>query len=126
MGLATAGMFSRYALVGIAATAVHYCMLMGMVELWGANPAPAAAVGAGSGALAAYIGNRRVTFASQAAHRRVLPRFLVVAAVGALLSGTIVWTGTTLLSLPYLIPQLLATALVLGGGFALNRQWTFA
>lgn len=126
MSSGTPGLFGRYALIGLWATAVHYSVLVALVELWLTNPGPAAAAGAGSGALAAYIGNRHLTFASRTAHLRALPRFLFVAAIGALLSGSIVWSGTTLLRLPYLVPQLLATALVLGGGFVLNRQWTFA
>jgi len=119
-------MFGRYVLIGGLATAVHYCLLVVMVEVWGVNPGVAAAAGAVGGALAAYVGNRRLTFASPAAHRRALPRFLIVAGGGALLSGGLVWSGTTLLGMHYLAPQLLATALVLVAGFAMNRHWTFA
>jgi len=119
-------MFGRYVLMGGLATAVHYCVLVLMVEVWGVKPGVAAAAGALGGALAAYVGNRRLTFASTAAHRQALPRFLIVAASGALLSGSLVWSGTTLLGMHYLIPQLLATALVLVAGFAMNRRWTFA
>lgn len=126
MVVGTAAMFSRYVLIGGLATAVHYCLLVAMVEAWGVKPGVAASVGALGGALAAYVGNRRLTFASAAAHRQALPRFLIVAAGGALLSGGLVWCGTTLLAMHYLLPQLLATALVLVAGFAMNRHWTFA
>lgn len=119
-------MFGRYVLIGGLSTALHYCLLVVMVEVWSVSPGLAAAAGALGGALAAYIGNRRLTFASAAAHRQALPRFLIVAAGGALLSGSLVWIGTTLLGMQYLVPQLMATALVLMGGFATNRHWTFA
>ena len=119
-------MFGRYVLIGAMATAVHYCVLVVLVEVWSVNAGVAAAAGALCGALAGYIGNRRLTFASAAAHRRALPRFLIVAACGALLSGGLVWSGTTLLGILYLIPHLLATALVLVAGFVMNRHWTFA
>jgi putative flippase GtrA len=55
-----------------------------------------------------------------------LPRYLLVAAGGALANGTIVWLGTELLHWHYLAAQVLATALILVAGFALNRTWTFA
>jgi putative flippase GtrA len=125
MAMAAASRFGTYALIGGIATGVHYGLLVVMVANLGITPGLAAATGATAGALAAYVGNRQSTFTSKTAHRRALPRFLIVAAIGVVASGSLVWAGTRLLGLPYLIPQLLATALVLCGGFTLNRHWTF-
>lgn len=116
---------SRYALVGVLATAVHYLVLMMLVESAGFDAGFAAAIGAACGAFAAYAANRRFTFASDAPHRRALPRFLAVAAAGAATSAALVWAGTLWLRLPYLLPQAAATALVLVGGYMLNRRWSF-
>jgi putative flippase GtrA len=118
--------FGRYLVVGSAATAVHYAVLMALVELAGAAAAPSAAVGAASGAFAAYAGNRRFTFGARAPHGQAFPRFLSVAALGAGASGTIVWTGTELASLHYLAAQVVATVVVVWSGFMLNRRWSFA
>jgi len=115
-----------YALVGVLATAVHYLVLVTLVELAGVPAGLAAAAGATAGALAAYAGNRRYTFASNAAHARALPRFLAVAALGAATSAALVFAGTEWLGLHYLIPQAAATGIVLVAGFTLNRRWTFA
>lgn len=115
-----------YALVGLFATAVHYLVLVMLVELAGVEASLAAATGAVAGALAAYAGNRRFTFASRAAHTRALPRFLAVAAAGAAASAAIVHAGTAWLGLHYLVPQAAATLLVLVAGFTLNRRWSFA
>jgi putative flippase GtrA len=115
-----------YALIGALATAVHYLVLMILVEWAGVGAGLAAALGASAGALAAYAGNRRFTFASRAAHRRALPRFLAVAALGAATSAALVHAGTGWLGLHYLLPQAVATALVLFAGFTLNRRWSFA
>ena len=116
----------RYLLVGLVATAVHYALLVALVEVTGAAAAPAAAFGAACGALAAYAGNRRFTFRSAATHTQAVPRFLAVAASGAAASGAVVWTGTELLGIHYLAAQAVATALVLWSGFVLNRRWSFA
>jgi putative flippase GtrA len=115
-----------YALVGVLATAVHYLVLVTLVELAGLEAGIAAAIGAVAGALAAYFGNRRFTFASRAAHGRALPRFLAVAALGVVMSAAIVFAGTEWLGLHYLLPQVVATALVFVCGYVLNRRWTFA
>ena len=115
-----------YSLVGGLATVVHYLVLVSLVELADVSAGLAAATGATCGALAAYAGNRRFTFASDAPHGRALPRFLAVAALGAATSAALVFVGTSWLGLHYLLPQLAATALILAAGFMLNRHWTFA
>jgi putative flippase GtrA len=115
-----------YALFGGLATAVHYLVLVALVELAGISAGLAAATGATCGALAAYAGNRRFTFGSDAAHRRALPRFLMVAALGAITSAALVFAGTEWFGLHYLVPQVAATVLVLFAGFTVNRRWTFA
>lgn len=114
-----------YALVGVLATAVHYLVLVMLVETAGIDSGVAAGVGAVCGAFVAYAGNRRFTFASDAPHARALPRFLAVAAAGVASSAAFVHAGTEWLGLPYLLPQVAATACVFAGGYAVNRRWTF-
>lgn len=116
---------ARYSLIGGMATFVHYLVLVTLVERAAANAALSTVVGASCGALAAYAGNRRFTFFSHAPHRRALPRFVLVAAAGAIVNGGVVWIGTELLRLHYLVPQVTATALVLLAGYVLNRSWSF-
>jgi putative flippase GtrA len=116
----------RYLLVGLLATAVQYVLLVALVELAGAAPAPSAAFGAAGGAVAAYAGNRQFTFPGKGAHARALPRFLTVAAIGAATNGAIVWIGTKVLGVHYLAAQVVATVIVVWGGFVLNRRWSFA
>jgi putative flippase GtrA len=118
--------FGRYLLIGLLATAVQYGLLVALVELTGAAAAPAAAFSAACGALAAYAGNRRFTFAGGAPHGQALPRFLAVAAFGAAASCAVVWSGTEILGMHYLVAQAVATTLVLWSGFVLNRRWSFA
>lgn len=120
--------FFWYALAGGAATAVHYAVLLVLVEVFGLSPAPAAAAcGALSGAFVSYLINRQLTFSGTSArHQQALPRFLLIAVVGAALNGALVWAGVHLLAWHYLAAQALATVLVLGLTYRLNRSWTFA
>jgi putative flippase GtrA len=90
-------------------------------------PAPSAVMGALCGAVAAYTINRSITFTSStASHQQALPRFMLIAAAGAVLNGALVWAGVQWLDWHYLVAQALATVLVLGLTYRLNRSWTFA
>jgi putative flippase GtrA len=119
--------FFWYIVAGGLATAVHYAALIALVEFSSLSAAPAAAIGALSGAVVAYLLNRRKTFAdSSAGHAHALPRFMVIALLGAILNGALVWLGSQQFGWHYLVAQMLATVLVLGLTFRLNRLWTFA
>jgi len=119
--------FIRYSLTGAAATALHYAVLLALVELLGVAAAPAAGVGALCGAALAYLANRHFTFNGSAKpHRQAVPRFVLVALAGAALNSLIVWTGTQAFAWHYLAAQALATLVVLALGYQLNRSWTFA
>lgn len=118
--------FARYTLTGGVATAVHYALLVALVEGVHLGAARAAALGALAGGCVAYLGNRRFTFTgSTVRHRQALPRFALVALATAALSASIVWLGTTRLGAPYLVAQAAATATGLALGHGLNRRWTF-
>jgi putative flippase GtrA len=119
--------FFWYTVAGGIATAVHYAVLIALVELSGWSAAPSAALGALCGAAVSYLVNRRMTFGgSNAGHVQALPRFMAIALLGAALNGALVWLGVQQLGWHYLFAQALATVLVLGLTFRLNRLWTFA
>jgi putative flippase GtrA len=119
--------FFWYTVAGGIATVVHYAVLIALVELLGFSAAPSAAFGALCGAAASYLLNRRMTFASSiAGHSQALPRFLAIALLGAGLNGALVWLGVQKFGWHYLVAQALATVLVMGLTFRLNRLWTFA
>lgn len=117
----------RYGLCGAAATAVHWIVLIGLVEGTGLRPWWAAAIGAGVGAIVSYTLNRAWTFAgSTAPHRQALPRFLLVAASGAAGNAALVWLGSSVLGAGYLWSQAAATVSILLAGYWLNARWSFA
>jgi putative flippase GtrA len=119
--------FFWYFVAGGIATAVHYAALIALVESSSLAAAPSAGVGALCGAGVSYLINRRMTFAgSSTKHVQALPRFMAIALLGAFLNGVLVWMGVNLLSWHYLAAQALATVLVMGLTFRLNRLWTFA
>lgn len=118
--------FIRYAAVGAIGTLFHFATLSACVELAHLSPTNGSLVGAVVGALVNYVLNYHLTFASQQSHKVTLPRFLTVAAFGVLLNGGVVKFMTEAMSMHYLAAQALATIIVLGSGFVLNKIWTFA
>lgn len=118
--------FLSYSLVGSAATLAHYSLLIFLTESLQWWPAIGAAAGALVGALVAFVLNYRITFDSDRQWLSALPRFLLVGSCGASLNSSIVWVGNSLLGLNYLIPQLIATLLMMFVTFEVNRTWTFS
>lgn len=119
--------FFWYIVAGGIATAVHYAVLVALVEWVGVSAAPSAFIGALCGAVVAYLTNRYITFpGSSARHIQAMPRFMAIALLGAVINGVLVWLGVQQLGWHYLLAQALATVLVMGMTFRLNRIWTFA
>jgi len=114
----------RYAGVGAAATLVHYLLLIACVELAHWKAWTASGYGAAMGAQVAYLGNRWFTFAHRGSLSTSWLRFQILALTGAVLGMGIVALAVHL-HLYYLLAQMLATVLVMGFTFTLNRWWTF-
>lgn len=118
--------FLLFSLMGGAATAVHYAVLLFSVRLLAADPVHASALGAGCGALVNYVLNYHVTFCATAAHQRVLPRFFVMVAIGFALNYLFMIAFVDMLEFHYLLAQVLTTLLVLAVNYAISAQWVFA
>ena len=116
--------FFRYTAVGALATVLHYALLVGAVELAGWPAWIASGAGAVAGAQLAYAGNRWFTFGHRGAMGTSWPRFMLTAALGALLGMAIVAVGVRV-GLHYLLAQALATLTSLVLTYAVNRAWTF-
>ena len=116
--------FIRYTLVGAVATAVHYALLAGVVELLHWPAWLGSGFGAVMGAQVAFFGNRGFTFAHRGDVAPAWLKFMGTAATGALLGMAIV-AGGVQIGLHYLLAQVIATLASLLLTFAINRAWTF-
>jgi dolichyl-phosphate beta-glucosyltransferase len=117
--------FLRYVSAGGVGTLSHYLVLLLLAAVLGVAPTPATVAGALVGAGVNYLLNYHFTFASSAAHRITLPRFLLVAAGSASLNGLGMWFATTRLGMHFFPAQLGCTAAVLMIGYLINAGWTF-
>ena len=117
--------FLQYAAVGAVATAVHYAILVGLVEGDLLAAQRAAALGAWVGAQVAFAGNAAFTFRGGGATVGAWLRFQVTAVIGAVLSFALVALGVRL-GLHYLLAQIVATLINVVVTFEINRRWSFA
>jgi putative flippase GtrA len=115
----------RFGVAGVLATLVHFLTLILLVEIGRVSPVWATAFGSAVGALVGYVLNRRYTFNSRKPHRDAGPKFLTIALGTGLLNAMLVYVGTELLGVNYLLVQCVATLIVFLANFLLNSVWTF-
>ena len=116
--------FVRFACVGLAATGVHYAILIALVEIWQIGPVVATTMGFAAGAFVSYVVNRRYTFKAAGQFGPGLAKYYGVMSVGLVLNAIIV----AVLSgggLPYLVAQVIATGAVLIWNFLTARLVVF-
>lgn len=116
---------TAYASVGAAATALHYAILIGLVEAGGWRPVPATLSGYLAGGMVAYALNRRHTFASDRRHAEAGWRFALTAFVGFCITYALMSLFVERLGARYLPAQAATTLLAMFVTFAINRSWTF-
>lgn len=120
----TPAQFLKFAAGGAVGTACHYATLLLWVEVLGGPVVAGALAGFCVGALVNYLLARRFVFASDRPHAAALPRFMAVAAVGAVINTAVVAVlyGA---GMHYLAAQVVATGVVLVGNYIANRHWIF-
>ena len=118
--------FIRFLLVGGIATALHYAILILLVQTGLARAVVASSIGFAASAVLNYSLNRHVTFRSSRPHAQAAPRFVLVACTGLGINAALLWLLHGPGSQHYLIAQVLATLGTIVWNFALNRLWTFA
>lgn len=117
--------FVRYAGVGAIGTAVHYAVLVVLVQFANVTPISASTVGAVAGAIVNYALNHRFTFVSQRKHILALPRFMAITGLGILVNAAVMALVLAVVTDSYLIAQVIATGVVLIVGYVANKKWTF-
>ncbi len=111
--------------VGVAATALHYAVLFGLVRLAVLPPVPAALCGFVVGGVLSYGLNRRHTFGSERPHEEAVWRFALVAGVAFALTYAFMRVMVERWRLPYLPAQGVTSGVVMVWTFAANKLWTF-
>jgi putative flippase GtrA len=114
-----------FVLVGLAATLVHFAAMGLLISQQWTSPLAATFVGSLLGSVVAYLANRRLTFQSDAPHRRALLRHYVVVAASIILNAIIFRAAHQSFALPVWFSQGLATGLCMVFNFIASRFWVF-
>ena len=117
--------FRNYVLVGFAATAAHYAVLVALMESGLVKSVPATLAGYLVGGVVSYHLNRNHAFESNRPHQEAVWRFVVVAAVGFFVTGFLMALLNEQWGLHYLFAQVISTGFIMLWSFVANRIWTF-
>lgn len=112
--------------IGGFCTALQYIILFILTELFGIHPTISSTTGYTLSAVANYLLNKRITFKSDTAHTKALPRFITVVAIGIILNWIVLDFFYSMLHLHYFASQIIASVVVLFWNFGANKIWTFS
>lgn len=114
---------SRFGIVGLAATAVHVGVGLGLHEGFGLAPLLANLVAFLTALCVSFFGQTRLTFPGSRADAVAFTRFTVVAVSGLALNQAIVWVVTSALGRPYWLALIIIIGTVPWITFALLKLW---
>lgn len=78
--------FGKFGIVGVLATALHFSVVVALVEWFATSPLPANALGYGLAFAVSWFGSSRWTFRGATVARFAVPRFLCVSLLGLALN----------------------------------------
>lgn len=123
--LARGGRILRYAVVGVLGTAIHFGVLVALVEWAAVDAVLASAVGFFVTLMVSYVLNHRWTFESRAPHGAAFGRYAAVSLLGLGLNSLIMYLAVHIFGLWYILAQALVVIVVPAVNYLLNRSWTF-
>lgn len=115
----------RYAVVGVIGTAVHFSVLVLLVERFGVEAVTSSTIGFIITVIVSYALNHRWTFRSDRGHGSALPRYIVVSVTGMFLNSGIMYLTVHVFGLWYILGQCLVVVVVPLTNFVLNYKWSF-
>jgi putative flippase GtrA len=117
--------FIGYIGSGITATAVHYTLLICLVELWSINVIIASSIGFIGGAITGFSLNKQFVFCDPYAGKTACLKYLIMAGMGALLNILLLWVLTKFMHIYYLLAQIIVTISIVLCNFMCCKRWIF-
>jgi putative flippase GtrA len=115
-----------YAVVGLAATAVHALMSLAARAGLGASAVEATLVGYVCSVGVSYLGNARFTFGRPALHGPQFVRFLAVSLTGLAANVAITWLLVNRLGWPFKAALAVVVVVIPALSFVAAKLWAFA
>ncbi|MFP7296932.1 GtrA family protein [Neobacillus niacini] len=116
--------FIKYSVVGCISVLIYFLSVFVLVELFDKDPIFASTLSFIIMTYISFLLNKKYTFGSDFSYNQLL-RFLVVSAIGFTLNFGIMYLVVNILSLHYVIGELITTLIIPVINFILNNYWTF-
>lgn len=117
--------FMKFGVVGIIAFVIDYGLMVLLTEVFGVNYLISATVSFTVSVVFNYIASMRYVFRHKEdmSRRREFAIFVVLSVIGLGINNGLMWLGTGLLGISYLITKLFATAVVMLWNFVTRKKF---
>ncbi len=117
--------YFKYGVVGTIAAVVYYVLLYAMVEFLGIPVLIATSIAFVFVVIENYVLHHTWTFESDQRHETAFPKFMLASTAGFFINWGIMYLGVEVLSIYYLLVQVIAIATVAVWNFILASSWIF-
>lgn len=117
--------FMKFGIVGVIAFVIDYGLMVLLTELFGVNYLISATISFTVSVIFNYLASMRYVFRHKEnmSRRREFVIFVVLSVIGLGINNGLMWLGTGLLGISYLITKLVATAVVMLWNFVTRKKF---
>ena len=115
----------KFGVVGVVAFAIDYGLLIFLTEVFGIPYLVSATISFTVSVVFNYVASMRYVFAHKEgmSRRREFVIFVVLSVIGLGINNLLMWLGTSLMGISYLITKLFATACVMVWNFVTRKKF---
>nr|WP_216662635.1 GtrA family protein [Adlercreutzia sp. ZJ473] len=115
----------KFGVVGVIAFVIDYGLMVALTELFGVNYLVSATISFIVSVTFNYFASMRYVFTHKEgmSRRREFVIFVVLSVIGLLINDALMWLGTGMLGISYLITKIFATAVVMVWNFVTRKKF---
>lgn len=117
--------FLKFGVVGVLATAIDFAVMIVLTEIAGLDPVVSAGISFTVSVVFNYLASMRFVFRRREDLSRTaeVTVFVILSLVGLAMNELLMWVGSTVLGLNYVLVKVVATAVVMLWNFFSRKRW---